>query len=291
MKSTSRPSRFLLHSLVATVLGSTSLHAAAVVYESFSQDISGGANLTSKAGGSGINTWTGTGSSTTIVTEDLTYGDLSHTGRQLDMTGNNIDAYVTTTSALGDAGLLDNGATLWFSFMYSKTSNNGGNEKGGFAFGSERIDGAFNGTNMINGGNAIGVGITGGSIFAAGWVGDGNFSGGTGSTEATPINTSLFVVGRITWGATGTDTESIDLFLPDTSDLSDLPTEFSSLSMAAVDQTLFDTISMTTHQSQGTISYDEIRFGATYADVSPIPEPRVALIGSLALLALIRRRR
>jgi len=48
---------------------------------------------------------------------------------------------------------------------------------------------------------------------------------------------------------------------------------------------------MGTHQSLGTITYDEIRFGATFADVSPVPEPSAALLGALGVLALLRRRR
>jgi len=270
----------------------SSANAAALIYEPFAQDTSGTVNLTGKDGGTGLNTWT-SGNTTAIQPEGLSYGDLQHTGGELNMTGNNLDVFVTTTSAIADAGLLANGATLWFSFMYSKTASNGGNEKGGFAFGSERIDGAYNGTNMINGGNAIGAYITGGNVRAASWNGNGGGAGGTG-IAATDNNTSYMIVGQINWGATAVDNETITLYFQDTANLSTLSSSVSTSSMTGVDQTLFDTVSMTTHQSQGTVTYDEIRFGATYADVSPagaIPEPSAALLGGIGALLLLRRRR
>jgi len=38
------------------------------------------------------------------------------------------------------------------------------------------------------------------------------------------------------------------------------------------------------------ITVDEIRIGASYADVSPIPLPRAALLGAMGILLLLRRR-
>lgn len=288
MKSLTTPPLLCLASMLLATIPS---QGALVVYESYSQDITSSAALNGKAGETGIGSWTAT-AGVNIATSTLTYGDLPNAGRQLNMTGNNIDASVITTSALADAGLLGNGKTLWFSFMYSKTASNGGNEKGGFAFGSERIDGAFNGTNMINSGNAIGAAITGGTITAGSWIGNGNVSLGTGSA-ATPNNASLMVVGQINWGATAGDNETITLYLQDTSNLGTLSSAISTRSMTGVDQSAFDTISMTTHQSTGTISYDEIRFGSTFDDVVGVvvPEPTAAFLGSLGLLGLLRRRR
>ena len=287
--------KIITTSLIAASLAAfaTSANGAALIYEPFAQDTSGGTDtaLAGKAGGTGLNTWAEDGSSSDIQPEGLSYGNLQHTGGELNMIGNNHDAYVTTTSAIGDAGLLDDGATLWFSFMYSKTNSNGGNEKGSFSFGSERIDSAYNGSNMINGGNAIGAYIAeGGTAQAASWNGDGNFSGGTGSA-ATANDTSYMIVGQINWGATLSDDEMITLYFQDTSNLGTLSSSISTRSMTGVDQTQFDTISMGTHQSLGTITYDEIRFGATFADVSTVPEPSAALLGALGVLALLRRRR
>ena len=65
-----------------------------------------------------------------------------------------------------------------------------------------------------------------------------------------------------------------------------------SKTMTGVNQTLFDTISMQQRNSGSAQIYDEIRFGASFADVVvAVPEPRAALLGGLGLLALLRRRR
>jgi hypothetical protein len=277
--------------LTSVAINSQQANAAAIVYESFSQ--TPGA-LSGLAGETGLNNWAQLGGTATLVSESLSYGNLPHTGNQLDFSGNNADVFVTTTNALATAGLLDNGETVWFSFMYSRTNSNGGNEKGSFSFGSERIDSAYNGSNMINGGNAIGVYLAAsGTAQAASWNGNGNFSGGGGST-ATANDTSYMIVGQINWGATGADDETITLYMQDTSNLGVLSSSFSTKTMSAVDQTLFDTVSLGTHQSGGTITYDEIRFGATFDDVSGvivIPEPSTTALIGLGGLALILRRR
>lgn len=41
----------------------------------------------------------------------------------------------------------------------------------------------------------------------------------------------------------------------------------------------------------GVLAFDELRIGTTYADMSAVPEPSVALLGGLGLLGLLRRRR
>ena len=68
-----------------------------------------------------------------------------------------------------------------------------------------------------------------------------------------------------------------------------LPTAFS-VQTLDVDQTQFDTISISDGQTSG---FDEIRFGTTLADVTPgaIPEPSSLSLLALASLALLRRRK
>ncbi len=279
-----------------TVIASISLasqqaHSATFIYESFSQPAG---SLNGQAGGTGLNTWGDNQTVDVVTPTTLSYGDLTNTGGQVNLlSGSGVDAFVTTTTALSTNGLLDDGATLWFSFMYSKTSSGGGsNEKGGFAFGTAPIDGAFNGTNMA--GNGIGARILATGINAGTWSGSGNVTAGTGTSIA--LNTSYLVVGRIQWGATAGDDETITLYLQDTSNLGTLSASIGTATMTGVDQSLFDTISMTQRGSGGTVTYDEIRFGETFADVTPaaapIPEPSsTALIGLGGLAFILRRRR
>lgn len=285
-------------SLLAVALSSIpSLEGAALIYEPFDQASgSGSVALGGKAGGTGLSgNWSVNQTVNVVETTTLSYGNLAQSGGQASATaGNGTDAFVTTTGILFDNGLLDNGATLWFSTMFLKTGNGGAtNEKGGFAFGTDPLDAAFNGTNMTNSGNGLGFAPIATGLNVATWSGGGNVS--TGSGEAYTLGSSVFVVGKIVWGATSGDVETITIYTPDPSDLTTLGTGFTK-TMAGVDQTAFDTISFTTRGAgvaSDTITYDEIRFGATYADVSPaaVPEPSSAILGALGFLALIHRRR
>lgn len=294
----------LTTSLLATAMVATS-YSQSLIYESFSQDTSGGTALSGKAGGTGLSgNWGSSGTNDILSFTTLDYGDLQNSGGELRMdVGAGNDAFVSTSSVLADNDLLDDGATLWFSFIIEKSGVGGNtNAKGGFAFGTDRIDGAFNGTNMTNSGNGLGLQLLGSNISAASWQGGGNFNS-TGATLDTnggapgggfTADTTYFLVGRIDWGATAGDDETITIYNPSTSGLA-LPASFSTATMSGVDQTLFDTISMT-HRNDGedNVFYDEIRFGASYADVSPVPEPgSFALLGGLLALTsvMLRRRR
>lgn len=264
--------------------------AAPVVYESFGQtagDLNGQA-------GSGIGLAGNWSDEQTVSVEDtptLSYGDLQNTGGQVRVgAGNSTDAWVTTSSALGDNGLLDDGATLWFSYMYEKASGGGANEWAGFAFGTDRLNASFSGANMTNSGNGVGLTTRDAGVRVATWSGGGNAD--QAGTLSVPLNTSVLIVGKVEWGATGGDDETITVYVVDPSDLGTLGTG-ASKTVAGFDQTLLDTISFTQRNAgnPGTSIYDEIRFGATLEDVTPVPEPSsLALLGLSALLVARRRR-
>ncbi|MEM9345297.1 MAG: PEP-CTERM sorting domain-containing protein [Planctomycetota bacterium] len=281
--------------LSAVLLANFSVQGESLIYEPFDQDFSSDANLNGKSGGIGLNTWSDNGTVVGIP-QTLNYGDLANEGSQIRLNnGGGTDAWVTTTSVLADNDLLDDGAELWFSYMYLKPNGGGSNEKGGFAFGTDRLDGAFNGQNMIDGGNGLGLAYNNFSLSAASWSGGGDANFGQ-SFNIGSYGNSILVVGKIEWGATNTDDETITVYFPSTTDLGTLGPSFVQ-TLTAVDQSLFDTISMTLRNAPfgGDVVvngqfYDEIRFGATLEDVTPVPEP-----GALALLALggmlvVRRR-
>jgi hypothetical protein len=125
--------------MIAVAFVAGAANAAPVIYESFSQaagPLSGSAASTIGLTGN----WSDDQTVDLVTPATMVYGDLANAGGQVEMTvGNGTDAWVTTSSALGDAGLLDDGATLWFSVMYSKTSGGGSNEHSGFAFGTESV--------------------------------------------------------------------------------------------------------------------------------------------------------
>lgn len=151
-----------------------SLHAAPVIYEPFAQ--TAGA-INGKAGGTGLNSWAIVGTASTVATTPtLAYGQVVNSGGQVSLPfanpGNT--AYVTTTSALSSAGLLADGATLWFSFVYSKAAGGGSNERSGFAFGTDHlVVSGTAGANMSNSGNGVGVFTKDKGILPMTWNGGG----------------------------------------------------------------------------------------------------------------------
>ena len=286
--------RLRLFSLASLALASvSSVNAAALIYEPFSQ---AAGTLNGKASGTGLSgNWsstTGTSGVDVVDPPTLTYGDLVNSGGQANVlvsTGN--FASVTTTTALATAGLLNDGATLWFSYVFQKTANGGSNEQSGFAFGTDRVNPAFNGLNMQNSGFGLGVFTNSSNVSASSWTGGTRTGGGSVSLEA--LSSATLVIGKIVWGATAGDNETLTLYTRTLTDFVTEPTTGGGVrAVAGFDQTALNTISFGQRNSGGVHTYDEIRFGATYADVSPaVPEPSTALLGALGALALLRRRR
>lgn len=268
-------------------------NAQLVVYEPFNQTT--GSSIGGTSGGTGLGSWQVGGGTATTENQSLNYGELANEGNQLRMlTSGGTDAFVTTTSALADNGLLDNGSSMWFSFAYTKLDGNFSNEKAGFAFGTDRIDGAFDGSNMTNGGSGFGVRALLQGLRAAAWSGGGQpAEEGSNHSYFSSYGETVFVVGELVWGADLASDDTLNLYNPPVNDLATLGSAVSSVSLGNIDQTAFDTISMTVRNADGDQIYDELRFGATYDDVSPVPEPSAfaLLAGMFGLTWVMLRRR
>jgi autotransporter-associated beta strand protein len=173
-------------------------------------------------------------------------------------------------------GLLDNGKELWFSFLYKSTRTGGINDQTGFALGTDGIN-TTNVVPMLNSGNGIGV-----SIDREARVNASVWAGGTRATDAKtdgiPAYAATLIVGKIKWGTTDTDVETVTIYLPG-ADLV-LPAEKSTKSTAAaMNQSTFDTISFGNKGDAGAVvTFDEIRFGASYADVVPVETAAPTLV-------------
>lgn len=285
-----------LLALAGLALSCASANAAAVIYEPFSQDTSSTIILNGKAGGTGLSgNWSSTtgGSAVNVVNPPtLDYGNLDNSGGQANLANSGSTwASITTTTGLANAGLLNDGATLWFSYVFQKTANGGSNEQSGFAFGTDRVNPAFNGLNMQNSGSGLGVFTNGSAVGASSWSG-GARTGGAGGNNTFTLSEPTLVIGRIVWGATVTDNEVITIWTRALDDIDTAPSTGGSIRTSGpLDQSAFGTLSFGQRNSTGVHTYDEIRFGASFADVSPIPEPSAALLGSLGGLLLLRRRR
>lgn len=296
---------------LSAVIGMTQItasFAATVIYEGFDYDTgtNAGNGGTTEVGLTG--TWTDSGNNTTsVISGSLAWGDLATSGNSLDTPGGQnhfMGARSISTTALSDTGLLDNGATVWFSALMGYDSGgNRTNARLGFALSTQGFATSNFDYNFTTAG-ATGLGVTvgrfdaiNGKIVATQFRDDtfgnsgfaGNVFGNTGSAILPGANTNIdyaLIVGRITWGATALDNDVIDIFLPGT-DLA-LPASVHSSLSVVVDQSGYDTITMARGDA---MVMDEIRFGSDFASVVPVPEPSAALLGAIGALALLRRRR
>ena len=168
-------------------------------------------------------------------------------------------------SSISDAGLLDDGATLWFSFL---AKNEGGysTEKIGFAL----ANGDFTADNQHDLEAGIsGVGVYSkdtGPAYAAYWTGGPITWENNNPASDIPTNSSdsTLIVGKIEWGAASAN-ETLTLYAPDLA-LNQGAASNQVVSIPDLNQQSFDRISLLIKEDA---FIDEIRLGATYADVVP----------------------
>lgn len=175
---------------------------------------------------------------------------------------------------LTDKGLLDDGATLWFSYVMDTAGQNMTNLDFNIALATDPFA-AGDYTNRIdlqNIGEGIGVSNYRTKIQGAYWQGDdGNGYGEVHATDTTLTlndtdNSRALIAGRIDWGSSG---ETLTLYAPDTN----LNLGEPILTMTTpvnLDQTQFDLLAI---EWKDMPSIDEIRFGATYEDAVGADDP------------------
>lgn len=285
-----------------------------LIYEGF--DYAPGNNIdTVTSTGIGLSgNWTVTnaaGNNPHSVGSGLSFGDLIVSGGSIERDirdGRSTTSRTVTASPL----LTADNTSIYFSVLMDPTINSNGflqgegqfgNTYATLIFGNEELTDSGNGNNggngtIANNGDGVGVGFFGPPLFSTlGFSGVGiqgvTFTNGTSNqsdrqTSSIVTGDALsLIVGRIDWAANGSS-DTISLFNI-TDPTAPLGTAFSS-QVLDVDQTTFDTISITDGQ---TSAFDEIRFGTTLADVLPVavPEPTSTSLLYLGSLAFFRRRR
>ena len=269
---------------------SGSLQAKEMVYEPFDYDIGGlnGQGGTSDFGFDGM--WTANDIAK-VVEDSLTFGTLPTTGGSIDTDQIPYNRFggarMISAAALADTGLLDDGATLWFSLElgYGTVENgvNHSNAQLAFALANNSFstgsydywiqdDGAQPGSGVgvilgrlnIDGSN--GNGKTVATQFRNLALGDGKAGYVLGDFSGTTYGTGEhgLIIGKIVWGA-GEDT--IEIYQPDTS--MNLGDPISTLTVD-VDQSTFDTI---TFCKGDRVVFDEVRFGEYSWDVLGTGDP------------------
>ncbi|QTN32838.1 hypothetical protein HZ994_11025 [Akkermansiaceae bacterium] len=227
--------------------------AVAFIHEAFEDT---NATLTGNTAGRGlVGTWLGSGA---VAAGSLDYGNLpAGTGGKASISSQN--GYASTGTTLAAPGLMDDGATLWFSVVVRTGSDIATNGDFGFAFGTDPI-GSGNNLPVSNDGTALGFTFKNNQLRASAWEPALTRSGNNSGNGAAPESTYL-VVGKFTWGA-GTDT--LQIYNVGTNLVLANPVSTWS---GAIDQTLFDTISFGAKGANPAHGIDEIRFGASYEAV------------------------
>lgn len=289
--------KILLPAIAAVFVTVASSEATLLTTESF--DYTSAANITGQSGGSGWRSpsnpsWeTALGKSTgTVNSSGLSYTSVnaSYTafaasGNSALMSGdsaNNRYLAIDSGGVYDTAGLRNSGGnflggsgvtgTLWSSVLMS--SSNWSNSFALLTFDSNTGTGtAAQLRQNGSGGDFVIRNNSGGDIGATGSI-----------TKASAGTIGLFVF-RYDFNAAGNDTLSVWLN----------PTSASDTAAITATQTDFILNNLMIRNANGSTApvYDEIRFGTTFADVVPIPEPTTwALIaGSLTALVVFRRRR
>jgi hypothetical protein len=201
------------------------------------------------------------------------------------------------------AALTANGATVWFAVDVELNSTS----TAGFALGSAMFADATAPT-QVAGEQAIGFKLSNGKLSAATW--DGTTVKKTESLNVLNItdtglseadNMAYTIIGKIQYGATATDTDTVSIWAKAYNGTETSLTQLEELTRSAVlDNTAFNTLTL---QDNKAALWDNIRFatGGTDAEdltavlggsVMTIPEPAtLGLIGAFGGALLFIRRR
>jgi len=280
-------------------LGSAS--ATLLTYEGF--DYTASANVTGLTGGSGWRTpvatypWTTTGTTGTVAASGLTYTgiNLGYTAfAPTGLAGNYggalqnqrllaIDANgVYDTAGLRGAGNFIGGSTvtntLWGSFLVGAS-----------------VWGTGSGPQMVvNLGSTAGTGTqasirqTGPGSAISLTDGSGNSIGAMDTIATSSLSTTNpnLIVFRYEFNGASNDTMSVWLNPTSAADIASIST--TTQANFVLNNPVFRSVN-----ANGSLVFDEIRFGTTFADVVPIPEPSTAvmLLGGVGALLFRRHRR
>jgi hypothetical protein len=232
-----------------------------VIYEPFA-DIQ--STLSGNTPGTGLSgSWISGGMN--VSPTGLSYGTLPTSGGMaVKPSGNgSANASVAIGQALNNAQLLNNGATLWFSFLYKRPTNSGTNDQGGFAIGDSSL--SATGDTMAAGSNGFGVFLGRSARVQASYWNNGARTSSSPTTTVIGANATVLVVGKIVWNGNSAAPDTLQLYLPSANLL--LPATPHSTTSFILNQSTFDTISFGGKNTTSP-TIDEIRFGATYNSVT-----------------------
>ena len=267
-------------------------HLSATILAVDSFDYTDGAGLSGLNGGSGwAGAWSNPGTDAVIANPGLDYTDVDAAYTAFSSTGNAVDA----SGAPNNRRLLDTAASGTF-------DNAGLVGTGGDIGGSGVSSGSLYGSVLLSSPDFTAAGTRvlmefgpttsdpfriqqngGGANFEITDLSNNNL--GTGSLAAS--GSDVLLVWRMDFGA-GSANDDITVWMSPTSESS------SSISLSSTRDIAFDRLTMRGVGASNDYTYDEIRFGTTFNDVVPVPEPSaVALMFSAIAtgVVFVRRRR
>ncbi len=282
--SLKKTSYYLSAALGVCVAGSAA-NAALLAYEGF--DYAAAANTNGTNGGTG---WASGSSWSTIAVNTGRIGSGGLASSTLQTTGNHIinnsgrsGRFLDTTTLGAFSSYLDiddniglDNTTIYISFLQQSTvlQNN-------YSFELHR-------DNLNDAGRVTEIG----NIFGGGSAGTIELrkSGTSPELGASDLNVNFYVMKIEFNGGTGADTGKDLISVYRNPSLAAEPMT-ATVSQAVFDDLSFDGISFGQFTSNSDVYHDEVRIGTTYASVTPVPEPSVALLGALGTIALLRRKK
>ncbi len=245
--------------------------------------------LTGKGGATGgfSGAWGGGSNSGTVLAAGLAYTGLQTSGGSVNLNGNSITNFRGFSATAAGTG---SGSNVWLSFLIASPANNSG-----LSFFNAGTEQTFSGRVSGFGGNGnVGTlfynGASGRPLNnTAGANTNVNFSA---SPAINTASTHFFVLNIDQTGATPVYRGWVD---PSASSFAtgSTPTGGSTYTVNTNTQ-FFNYTQIRLGVFTGTVAeatFDEIRLGDTWADVSPVPEPSSLLLLSVGALGLLRRRR
>lgn len=233
-----------------------------------------------------------------VAAESLKYGAIATQGGRMtaNLGGSNFQKSEVSAQTLIDNGLLDDGATVWFSvIMVKHPVGANSNRRTYFSLGTGPPDGfdrIQTGPDSSGDGSGFTVvcnKVSDTGITAQAWNdgSDGNGGAARGATDQSVADGDTFLaVGKITWGAFGTPGSDVfELYLP-SEDLTQGPVvstisaDFDQLGTSDPANTFAWIGIGGGHKSNNAPQLDEIRFGGTYESVTPIDTVAPAIVST-----------
>lgn len=266
------------------------LSATPVVEESFDYDEGAISGLDGGIGFDGV--WSNLRNNPTIIAPGLAWGELLTSGNS--SRGNAWSSLIRPLgTTVSDAGLLDNGSSLWFSIILDLEGQNIANADLNLSLSAAGfVPGTFGDRENLVSGEGIGVTHSRARIQGVYWqdsdadtiaerVENNSSTVIDGNTDNGNLSRAL-IVGRIDWGADEAADETLTLYAPG-EDLALGDPIMDPWIIPALEQSTFNQLAL---QYKDTPQFDEVRLGATSADVlpkigGPAAEPTITLLTAI----------